>query len=294
MNSKSVTRVPGLGVSTLAPTWPGQVVTVIADGGGYSRNTALMRDSDNADWIGLGGGRHRHNADTDPAGGRFDDVLRGNLARVVWVDETSPAGRHFAIFGQGAIFDEPSQARIRLASTAVANQYCHASRSGATISYGRRIAFQWIGYVTAGIQMSVKLGVNMEDVNVAHDPDRKFGFEACDSGSVARNYDFVSASGAIRDVVATTEPVQQTTNRGYMFQHRPGLNVRVWFNGAGVISNPNNVSASGSGSGSRNLSMGIKTNNATEKHMYVRLASVIGAGGVTPEGSWFNLPTGDE
>lgn len=290
VNSKSVTRVPGNDIGGLFPTFPGQIVTVIEDGGGYLRNTAIMRDSDDATWIGLSGGKHRHDDDTDPAGGRFDDIMRSNVARYVLFNGTTLTVEDFARFGGGSAANEPSQARIRFGTTGTQYGYVHASRSGGWINYGRRIIMQFIGYVTAGTQLSTKIGVNMEDVNAAHDPDRKFGIEACDSVGTARNWDFVSASGSIRDVVALPEAVSQTSERGINLQHKPGLHVRFTVNGGSATFNPNNVSASGAGSGSRNVSMGIKTNNTVEKFMYCRLVQLIGGShGGTPSTLWWNL-----
>jgi len=287
VNSKTVTRARGVDIPNLFPTWAGQIATVIETGGGYTANTALMRNSTDSDWIGMSGGRHRHDADTDPAGGRYDDIQRANMSRHITENYASLCAQDLAQIGTVSISNEPSQARIRLPTSTTTGGYSHGSRSGGPLTYARRINFQWVGYVTAGSYVSVKIGVNMEDVNSTHTPDRKFGLEACDSGGTARNYDLVSASGSIRDIVATTEPVQQTANRGYILQHRPGLNARLVINGASPILNPNNVSSSGNGSGQRNVSMGIKTNNTTEKFMYVRLFQLFGGAGT--DNTWWNL-----
>ncbi len=89
-NRKSITILTGGQIATLSPTYAGQIVICTATGGPSNRfiiNTPYMRNSDNTDWIGLAGGKHLHNTDSESSGGLLSDIMVANQPLILNISE---------------------------------------------------------------------------------------------------------------------------------------------------------------------------------------------------------------
>jgi hypothetical protein len=270
MELKSNTIVPHTRVPQLQHVWPGKLIFVTTTGGGLSANTGYFRGTNN-EWLSVAGGKHKHDADDAVAGGSFADIAIANMTKTITWD-LHALGDYMSV-GTGTHAEEPENAdggRVKITASA-SGQYRHLFRGGMGLDFGKPSSFMFKGYNTHGTQLGAKIGVNMENVNATHNDNRKYGVEACDSAGTAKNWDVVSATGALnsRSVVTSTELAAKAAPRAYRLVHTVAQDVRFFVNGVQNQIKTSNVPASGASSSIGNISIGIKSNDATSKSIYV-------------------------
>jgi hypothetical protein len=272
----SVLKLTASQANSLSPLFPGQGIFVKDTGFGFSQDAIYFRNSAGTAWIPLTGGKHKHDADTDVAGGFYSDVLTSNAQR--YFDMQGSSLGDYMNTGTATATEEPSNGRIALTAAATGT-FRHLVRGGVGLDFGRPSVFVFKGNSTANTQFSAKIGVCMENVNDAHTDLRKYGIEACDStGTAQTNWLIVSATGAggSRTTTSAPENPSQASARGYRLVHNVGQSVQFFVNGSLNQTKSTNIPASGSNA-INNISVGYKTNNTTSKTLYVHYSRLVGS-----------------
>lgn len=270
----------GAQISSLNPTYPNQLVICTLTEAGFTVDTAYLRNTANTAWIGLSGGKHLHDADTEKAGGFLSDVFVANINKAFLINCLNPsAGDFHKETANGAtIADDPTGGRVAFSTGTTNGAYGHAGKSGVKLSFDKNSKFMIKAYATANVFLSARMGVAMENVNASPDNLRKYGIEVCDSAGTPRNYDVISADGTNRSALATTEDTSQSSPKAYVLEYTVAQDVKFYANGVLRVTKTTNVPANSRSSGIYNVGAGIKTNNATGKNLYlygIALAGVV-------------------
>ena len=281
MTRKTFSDITGAQIAGLTVTYSNMPVVCTADGSGFTKDTAYLRNTDNTAWIGLGGGQHLHDLATEGSGGLFSNIKVANQAKAFVIDRASAISEfQFMQEGSAAITDEPANStgnRIKIDTGTASGTYGHLSLGGAKLSFAQQSQFMWKGNIdySGNGNVTAYIGVGVASVNETHN-NPQYGIQVCDSSSTERAWELVNGNGTTKAVTTSTENVKQAGIRGYRILYTPGLNSRFYVNGSQQALNSSAILASGSTTGSRNVSMGIKTNTGTTRTMYIHGVSLMG------------------
>jgi hypothetical protein len=278
--------LPGAGggtnksLSTLTPTYPNMMVTCTDSGGGFVKDQTYIRSSDNTKWIGIAGGTHLHNTDTESGGGLLTDIMMANQTKIFQIHKINPVATDFSKEGSSSATatDIISAGRLDLTTGTTTGNWVHMSNGGVRLSYGFESRFLFKGnveYAGTNSNLTSYIGVGVAAVNSSTN-QLQYGIQVCDSAGIERNWEMVQANGTTKGVVATTERVNQGSPRGYKLKYTPGFGTQFWVNGVLNQTNTQAVVASGINLGVRNISFGIRTNNSTTKTLHVYGVSLFG------------------
>jgi hypothetical protein len=270
-NRKTNTHLTGAEIAALNPTYPNQIVVCTATGSGFTVDTMYMRNTANTTWIGGSGGIHTHDANTDAAGGLFSEITRLNLAKVLWENIPSPTTGQFRVdvASGGGVSDVHPQLNL---STGTTSGWAHIGRAGVGLSFASNQRFLARLYVTHNTNLTARLGVVTERVDETGDhPARKYGLEACDSASTARNWDVFSSDGTTRTATVSTESVAQASARAYRLDYTVATDVKFYVNGSTTpnVTKTSNVPGGNVVNGGRTIGAGIKHNSGPAKNMFI-------------------------
>lgn len=282
----------GVDMPTYAPKYDGMHVWCSEDtpgGSGFIRGTAYVWDGLLGQYLGSSGGRHRHDADSEAAGGLYVDILRSNIGKYLIEDLMEPTIGQFHIVKSGSAVEsnDTVSGRIRLNTGGVNASTVNASRSGLSLDLARPIEFAFKGYVNANTFLSTRMGVAMESVTEGPSDLAKFGLEGCSSTATGVNWDVISATDALSSRSVWTSP--ETIIRGgpqfYRLAFIPGQSVTFAVNGSvPIVTKNTNIPAGGRTSHHRTFTAGIKTNDTTAKSLFMYGGRVVGT---INDLSWF-------
>jgi len=266
-NRKVPSHYTGTQMTNLSPTYPNQLVVCTANGGNFVADTIYMRNSANTAWIGGGGGIHKHDANTDSAGGLLSDVFYANAAKVLWFpDGVAPNATQFKqeVGSGGTITD--AHPFVRLFCGTANGGYAHATRSGVGVSWTSNIRFLARLFASHGNYVTVRMGVCAEGAHETPAADgggiNRMGFEACDSAGNAQNYVVFTSNGTTRSGATTTSAVAQAASHAYRLDYTVATDVRAFFDNSSLMTKTSAVPAAGNSQNARILSAGIKQNNS--------------------------------
>lgn len=259
------------------------IVTCTETGGSFIKDVTYKRNTDNTQWITISGGKHLHDADTDPAGGLLSDIMIANQLKLFTLPDLQNAvlGNFFKE-GTATTTDEVDTTlgnRIKIDTGATTGTYGHISRGGVKLSFANISQFIFKGnvaYSSGTGNLTSYIGVGVASVNDSTN-QLQYGIQVCDSSGTDRNWEMVNGNGTTKGVQATTEAVKQNSGpRAYRLLYTPGQNTKFWTNNTLQGTNSNAMVATGSSSGIRNVSIGIKTNTTTARQLYCYGVSIIG------------------
>lgn len=268
-------------LQSMQSTFAGQCVRCIgtAINGIFKPNRTYFRNESNTGWIPDTQFIHLHNSNSDEAGGLYRDIVRVNSHDIASGPFFFPNASLFkkTITGTSDIINQGD--RVDLSVESVTNGYCIAGLQGGTLNIGVPSVWAINGFATSGSRMTVKIGLGVEHVNLVAPIDRRYGLEACDSVGTSRNYNLYTGDGASWSIEPTSEAVQQTAPRGFLFSHTPGQNVRMYRNTSGAETfsiKTTHVPVSGAVTSAKPFNIGYKTNEAVAKQ-YKLFSLVINA-----------------
>lgn len=260
-NRKVPSHLTGAQIAGLSPTYPNQLVVCTSTGSGFTVDTMYRRNTANTSWIGGGGDMHKHDANTDAAGGLLSDILYANLAKVLWFPEgAAPSIGEFNSENSSVTpsYVHPS---IVLSCGTLNGAYAHLSRSGAGVSWASPVRFLARLYVNIGSNMSVRFGVCAEHVNDATaGTGAKMGFEACDSAGSAQNYVVFSSNGTTRSGTTTTTAVGQGQLHAWRLDYTVATDVKAYMDNGLLTTKTTNVPTGGGTIDTRVIGAGIRQN----------------------------------
>lgn len=291
-NRKVPSHYTGAQMASLSPTYANQLVACTATGSGFTADTLYMRNSANTAWIGGGGGTHKHDANTEAAGGLLSEVFHANAAKVIFLpDGVAPNAAMFKHETSGGATITDSHPNVRLFCGTSNGAYAHATRSGVGVSWGSNIRFLARLFVSHGTYMTVRFGVCSESANDTPAGDgggiSRMGFEACDSAGTTRNYDVFSSNGTTRSAVTQTTAVAQATAHAYRLDYTVAVDIRPFFDNTPLTTKTSAVPTGGSATSVRIVSAGIKQNNSfTAGSERVMTLSGLTMAGVPSTSAW--------
>lgn len=281
LNRMLVHILKGVEMPTYSPKYDGMHVWCSEDGSGFVRGTAYIWDGLLGQYRGSSGGRHKHDSDTEAAGGLFVDILRANMGKYFEPDLIAPTLGSFNIVksGTGTESYEAATNRNRFNTGSTSASTINGKVGGVALDLSKPIEMGFKGYVDANTFISTRLGVAMEPVADSISDASKFGLEGCDSAGTAKNWDVVTATGALssRTIQTSSETLLRAAPKFYKLIFTPGQSVTFAIDGSvPLVTKLSNIPAGGRTSGLNNFTAGIKTNNSSAKSMYVYAARVIG------------------
>jgi len=289
LNAKTVLAADANFLQSLQITYPGQLVRCIgtATNGIFSPNRTYFRNESNTGWIADTQFIHLHNAGTDVAGGRYRDIVRVNVHDTESFHGFWPNKEMFkkTITGTSDILN--TGLNVDFSVEAVTDGYSIGTLQGGQIALNVPSVFGIWGYATSGSRMTIKYGLGVEQVHLVAPIDRRYGVEACDSIGNARNYNLYTGDGTTWSIEPTSEAVQQTTPRGFLFVHTPAQNVKMYRSVAGAETfsiKTTHVPTSGVIGSTKPFNLGYKTNEGVAKQ-YKLFSLVIH---ITPPTIWPN------
>lgn len=267
-------------IATLNPIYANMIVTCTQSGGGFVKDQTYIRNTDNTNWIGLSGGVHLHDDITETSGGLFSNVLLYNQQKAYYYHNMSPVASEFRQEGSGTTSYDSTAGVLKLNTGTSQGNWYNCSRSGVSLSFSQPSQFMFKGNVafadsTLG-NVTSYIGVGVSAVNASPGTQLQYGLQVCDSAGIDRNWEVVNANGSTKVAEATTEPAKSATAKGYRLRYTPGYGTQFWVNGILRDINTQAFVASGSSPSARTISFGIKTNNTSEKSLYVYGVSLIG------------------
>lgn len=271
-------------------TYAGQLVRCIGTKirGIFRPNRTYFRNESNTGWVPDTQFVHLHNFATDDAGGLIRDVHRVNIHDLAQAHYYWPNASLFkkTITGTSDIINQGD--RVDFSVENVTNGYCVGNLQGGTIDIGVKSAFAISGFATSGSRMTLKIGIGLEQVQVAAPIDRRYGLEACDTAGSSRNYNIDTGDGTTWSLEPTSEAVQQTIPRGLLMTHEPAANVKLHRFVGGVETfniKTSHVPVTGTIASIKPFTLGYKTNEAVAKQ-YKLYSLVIEA--KAPSALWPN------
>jgi hypothetical protein len=274
---------------TYSPKYDGMAVWCTQSGSGFTRGFVYNWDNSIGQYRASSGGKHKHDADDESAGGLFSEVIRANMNKVRDIDLTTPSAGQFTTDSSGGnVTNDVNGGFVTITSGGSAGNYAHVYRSGLAFDLTKPIDLIFKGYVDQRTQISTRIGVCGEHVNASHNDNSKFGIEACDSANVQKNWDIFSATGALsqRGITPTSANVQQSNPQFYKLLLTPGQTVGFFVNSGTTPSFTRSGTVPGSGRTSHIgvFSAGSKTNTGTARIMRLYAARVVGS---LSDANWF-------
>jgi hypothetical protein len=291
LTAKTVLMADANHLQALQKTYAGQCVRCIGTtrNGIFIPNRTYFRNESNTGWIPDTQFIHLHNQQTDAAGGLLSDIIKTNTHHNAAFRGYWPNKEMFkkTVTGTGDIINQGD--RVDFSVEPVTNGYTIGGLQGGTISMAWWSTWAITGFATSGSRMTVKIGIGVEAVNLVQPIDRRYGLEACDSIGTSRNYNLYTGDGSTWSIEPTSEPVQQTTPKGFHFIYNPGQYVKLYRNTTGGETfsiKTTHIPVSGQIEANKPFNLGYKTNEGVAKQ-YKLFSLVINA--TPPPNLWPNI-----
>lgn len=287
LNRMFVHILKGVEMPGYAPKYDGMHVWCSEDGSSFVRGTGYVWDALLGQYRGSSGGRHKHDADTEAAGGLYVDILQANVAKYLSLEVASLGDVDTVASGSATASNETATGRRRFNTGTTNASTINTSRSGLALDLAKPIVFSFKGFVDANTFISTRMGVSMESVADSPADASKFGLEGCSSSSTPVNWDVISATGALssRTIQTSSETLLRSAPKHYKLVFTPGQSVTFAVDGSvPIVTKSSNVPAGGRTSGINTYTAGIKTNNTTAKSLYVYWGRIVGT---ISDTAWF-------
>jgi hypothetical protein len=223
---------------------------------------------------------HRHNDETDEAGGRFRNILLSNMNDYYQTELLNPTANHFLQRVLGGSTVQTTAYGVECVTDNITNNYAMARLPGGCLDLRQPCAFDAFAWVNSGVMCTTKIGIGMEDVQAGEPLYQRFGLEQCDVANSARTWNIVTGDGISWTMEPTSENVARTSGQGFKMDLTPLERVRytrVDLNGFDTISEKGtNVPGSTDLTPGWVFGFGIRTNTTEEKRFILNMLRIIG------------------
>jgi hypothetical protein len=290
LNKKTITYSTNIPAE---PAIPGQVFYAISNLDPYRKNDIVARNIDDDGFTVISQSRHRHNADTNQAGGKLTDIFRyntgqslllsGNIAFSAYISNS------YGSTGTTQTQDSPSGS-TKLDTSTTANNYRVAQIWGVSLSLAAPALYQTMmqfhGNTT---NQFVRWGMNMESMDLTNNVNPKFGVESCSASN--SNWNIVTADGTTRTAIDAQASLDAAatipTPHSFVLDYLPGSYVNFYFDNNIVVSKTTNLpltSAAANTIPRNNLcNYGVKTTDTNSKQLYIWGVAIVGD---TKDSAW--------
>lgn len=280
LNKKTNFVGTGTELAALSTTYAGQLASVTVSGGGYIGGIVYKRSTDNTTWEGLSTSKHYHDADSETGGGLLANVFIENIGQFYFLNMLhASVGKAAVVKASGASATDvvdATNSRIDLNTGTVSGDYVNVQNGGIKLSFTGNAVWQARVRFNANTMFAARMGVHTENIQDSTVVDRKFGIEACDSASVAKNWQIVTANATTRSVFDTTEDCNQAQDRSYKLEFTTATDVKFTVEGTTIFTTTSSIPTTFRTGQARIANFGIKTNNTTGKILRVCGYAVYG------------------
>lgn len=271
----------GIEIIQMANTFPGMEVHCIESYldifvAGHNYN----RSPDNSRWIDTTQKIHRHDSETDEAGGSHNNILLANSSNWVVKDYDPVRGGDWYISAQGGEGVNETASHV-LKTNGVAGNYYNIVNGGNRVSFEKNINLHMkYELITANSKrMSFRGGVGCEEVWEISSIRRMFGVEWCDDAGQDRTYMLFSADGSERNAVVTAQTANNTSDivRALTFNFVPTSLIKLTLDGNAIIATKTDNVPRTLATGSTDvLKFGIRTTENVDKRYRLRSIRLVG------------------
>lgn len=269
---------------------PGQLFCSTSNSGSFSKNDWVARNVDGDGYTLVSQSRHKHNADTNAAGGLLSDIYRANIGQFLLFHKPVGFGPSDLYSYANAVTPTPTigldllSGATKLDTLVAANNYLVSKIFGVSPSLAVplkiKTKMQFHGNTT---NQFVRWGVNMETMDVTNDNTAKIGIESC--AATNSNWNIVTADGTLRTAIDAQASLDGTATagqapHGFTLEYLPGSFVNFSFDNNIVISKstnlPDQTSPAGTIPANNVVNYGLKTTDTNSKQLYIWGLSIIG------------------
>lgn len=283
MNKKGIKH--SLDISAEAAL-PGQIFYSMANNGAFLKDDIVARNADNNGYVFLSGQKHKHDSDTNAAGGLLSDIMIANMRKLLfWYNPLGLNASDLSSYasGTGAVTLDFSSGAVLQNTGATANSYAVSKVMGVSASLAIamliKAKMQYHGNTT---NQFVRWGVNMEPMDITNNTLPKFGLESC--AATNSNWNIVTSDATLRtaqDAQASLDAAAAVgTKRRHELKYNPGISVDYTYESNIVVSKGTNLPPQSSVPGTipdNNVChWSIKSTDTNSKQLYIWGAAVIG------------------
>lgn len=271
----------GIEIIQLAQTYAGMEVHCIESYmdifiAGHNYN----RSPDNSRWLDTTQKIHRHDEETDEAGGSYNKIMSANAGKWVIKDFDPVRGADWAVNSQGGE-GANDYGSFRLLTNAVAGNYYQIVNGGNRVSFEHEMDMMMkYELVTANSKKtSFRGGVGCEEVWEISAIRRMFGIEFCDDAGQDRTYMLFSADGSERNAVVTAQTANNQNNvvRALSFKFLPTSLIKLTLDGNAIIATKtDNIPRTLATGATDVLRFGIRTVENINKEYRLRSVRLVG------------------
>lgn len=278
MNRKTNTIIDGNNLGSQSPQ-PGQIFTILSDGGGYSKNDVIYRDADNLAWLYLTMQKHDHTGDTNKKGGSFKDIWLGNVASSYVYTNNFPELNNFQDrinSGTGSgVTNDSTYGAVSVNTGTSTNGYANVALRGVPFDYAKKsLLLEKMRHVGATSSFFTRSGINAESMAVSNSNTKKFGKESCEATN--GNWFVFSADGSQRSQVDGQHAIQNDVEKQTKLTNNVGSSISFEYHTEALItSKGTNLPSSGETAVTNVYSAGVKATNTTSKKYVIHGLAII-------------------
>jgi hypothetical protein len=227
-------------------------------------------------------GKHKHDADTDEAGGTLFDIQFANLGNIMLMSRwLAPIPEDFIVskVGTGVLQRKTSgEYGLELQTSATNNDLTTARGVGLRYDWDAKLTLQFKSDTSHGSGLLARMGINTDRVEDSQDTARRqMGIEGCDGHGA--NWIIINANGNTSSLTPTptTAPVLEASKKAHALVHIPATEVRLYVEEVSVGVSTTNVASSSVTDPERLFIWGMKTTSGgVAKEIELRTALVCG------------------
>lgn len=299
LNKKTITYSSDISSET---PLPGQIFVSTATNGAYLPNDVVMRNISDDGYVVISQNRHRHDADTNAAGGLLSDIFRANIAKNTLFHKVlgfGPSDLYSYGSATATIAMDQATGATKIDTVATANNFIVSLIMGVSVSLKDPITMQTkMQYTGAATNAFVRWGLGMEPMDVSNSNTAKFGIESCPA--VNGNWNLVSSDGTTRTAIDAGASLEGSNTvsldanaRSHILDYLPGNMLNYYYQANAVVSKstqlPLVTAAPGTIPANNVCTYGLKTADSNAKQLYI-WGLAIHAG--INDNAWKSVPIG--
>lgn len=227
-------------------------------------------------------GKHKHDADSDVAGGSLLDIQFANMRNVMLMSRwLSPIPTDFLVtkVGTGDLTrDTSGDLPLKCEASATNNDLTTARGIGLRYEWDTKLTLQFKANMSHNSGLLARMGIGTDRVEDSQDTARRqMGIEGCDGHGT--NWVIINANGNTSSLTPTptTAVLNEANKTGYALVHLPAVEVRLYKDEVSNAVSTTNVASSSLTDTHRLFIWGIKvTSGGVAKRIELRHAIVLG------------------
>jgi hypothetical protein len=297
LNKKTITYSDDIANETALP---GQIYVATVDQGAWQKNDVVMRNLDDDGYVLVSQSRHRHDEDTNAAGGLLSDIFRSNIASFISFNKLLGFGpSDLMTYGSltATIALDLITGAVKLDTIGTANNYLVSKVMGVSPSLKvpstLKTKMQYVGLAT---NVFVRWGMNMEPMDLSNDNTVKYGIESCPA--VNGNWNLVTADGTTRTAMDAGASLEGTNTlstdsnaRSHTLDYYPGSMLNYYYQDNTVVSKSTQLppinSIPRSIPATNVCSFGLKTADTNAKQLYIWGLAIFSG---VDDPAWTSIP----